>query len=117
MLEVAVVRRQPPRASSGSSLSTHSRLAARLRELLAHDRGVFGMQVDLEVARRERQQAHGVADDADDLRGIDAQLAPHQVLGDDEREPRELLFHRVVELLERFRERADDGFERRASSR
>ena len=53
MLDVAVVRRQPPRASSGSSLSTHSRLAARLRELLAHDRRVFGMQVDFEIAGRD----------------------------------------------------------------
>ena len=40
----------------------------RMRELLAHDRRVVGMQVDLHVAGRQRQQTHGVPDDADDLR-------------------------------------------------
>ena len=42
------------------------------RELLAHDGRVVGMQMNLDVARGEGQQAHGVPDDADDLRGIDA---------------------------------------------
>ncbi len=50
-----------------------------------------GMQMHPDVARRHRQQRHGVAHDRDDLRGIDPQLAPHQVPGDGQREPRELV--------------------------
>ena len=113
MLELSVVRRQPPRAISGSSASVHSCSPAGAREFLAHDGGVVGMQVNLDVARRQRQQAHGVPDDADDLRGIDLELAPHQVLGDGQRQAREFGFDRGVELVERPRQRADDGLERR----
>ena len=52
-------------------------------------------------------------DDADDLRGIELELAPHQVLGDGQRQPRELGFDAGVEIVERLGQRADDGFERR----
>ena len=37
------------------------------------------------------------------------QLAPHQVLGDGQREPRELGLDCRVELVERLGQRSDDG--------
>ena len=36
-------------------------LARGARQLLAHDGGVVGMQVNLDIARRQRQQAHACA--------------------------------------------------------
>ena len=54
-----------------------------------------------------------VPDDADDLRGIDLELAAHQVLGDGQRQAREFGLDLRVELIQRPRQRADDGFERR----
>ncbi len=113
MLAVSVVTRQPPRAMSGSSRSSHSRsptgVASRSRTIV----GVVRMQVNLDVARGDGQQAHGVPHDADDLRGIERELAPHQVLGDDHREPRELVFDAGIEIIEWLGERLDDGRQRR----
>ena len=69
--------------------------------------------MNLDVARGEGQQAHRVPHDADDLRGIELELAPHQVFGDDHREPRELGFDTGVELRERLGKRFNDGLQRR----
>ena len=84
--------RQPPRVSAGSSTMRPRAIARRRGEQLAHDRGVFRMQVHAHVARGSRQARDGLANDRDDLRGIGLQLAAHDLLADREREQRELLF-------------------------
>ena len=56
MREVAVVIWQPPRAMTGSSMMPHARSLSVGREILPHDRRIFGMQMDAHVARGDRQR-------------------------------------------------------------
>ena len=54
-------------------------LALGGREILAHHRGILRMQMHAHLARRDGQRRDGLADDADDLRGIGLELAPHDL--------------------------------------
>ena len=74
------------RAPSPDLRRSSTRSPAGVRELLAHDGRIFRMQVDAHVARRRRQQRHGLANDRDHLRRIDAQLTTHQLLRDGQRQ-------------------------------
>ncbi|MFO1410022.1 MAG: hypothetical protein U1F06_06545 [Steroidobacteraceae bacterium] len=83
-------------------------VGAGLAQALAHQRGVVRVQVHAHIARRHRQQRDGLADDRDDLVGLGADLAAHDLARDRAGERGQLVLDLFVELAQGLREQLED---------
>ncbi len=104
MREVALVIWHPPRAITGILDDDPGPFALGRREILPHHRGILRMQMHAHLARCDRQRRNRFADDADDLRRIRLQLAPHDLARKRHRERQQFTLHFGIELLERLGE-------------
>ena len=79
MRDVVVLTRHPPRAIDGILDDLPGALALGGSEVLPHHRGILRMQMHAHFARRHGQRRNRFTDDADDVRGIGLELAPHDL--------------------------------------